>query len=110
MVAPDETAFVALPVRGNAASLKPLAAGDVRRYPRGYGLDEIVAGDPFENLFSCFGVAGGLPPELAERWLSAAPGADGEARLLQPPEVLDLVERIRAVPGVTEATARIVVR
>lgn len=110
VVAPDETAFVALPVRGNAASLAPLAAGDVRRYPRGYGLDEIVAEDPFENLFSCFGVAGGLPPELAERWLSAAPGADGEARLLAPPEVLDLVERIRAVPGVTEATARIVVR
>ncbi|KMO41290.1 hypothetical protein VQ02_05965 [Methylobacterium variabile] len=110
VVAPDETAFVALPVRGNPASLAPLAAGDVRRYPRGYGLDEIVAGEPFENLFACFGVAGGLPPELAERWLAAAPGADGDARLLQPPEVLDLVEKIRATPGVTEATARIVVR
>lgn len=110
VVAPDETAFVALPVRGNPASLAPLAAGDVRRYPRGYGLEEIVAGEPFENLFACFGVAGGLPPELAERWLAAAPGPDGAARLLQPPEVLDLVERIRATPGVTEAAARIVVR
>ncbi|TGE01745.1 hypothetical protein [Methylobacterium nonmethylotrophicum] len=110
VVAPDETAFVALPVRGNPASLQPLAPGDVRRYPGGYGLEEVVAGAAFENLFACFGVAGGLPPDLSERWLSAAPGTEGEARLLRPPEVLDLVERIRAVPGVTEATARIVVR
>ncbi len=110
VVAPDETAFVALPVRGNDASLAPLKPGDARRYPRGYGLDEIVAGEPFENLFACFGVEGGLPPELAARWLAAAPGADGDAKLLQPPDVLDLLEKIRATPGVTEATARIVVR
>jgi hypothetical protein len=110
VVAPDETAFVALPVRGNPASLQPLKAGEARAYPRGYGLDEIVAGAPFENLFSCFGVEGGLPPDLAARWLAAAPGADGEAALLRPPDVLDLLDRIRAVPGVTEATARIVVR
>lgn len=110
VVAPDETAYVALPVRGNAMSLAPLQAGESRRYPRSYGLDEIVAGEPFENLFGCFGVEDGLPPELAERWLAAAPGADGEARLLQPPEVLDLLDKIRATPGVTEATARIVVR
>ncbi|SFU50766.1 hypothetical protein SAMN02799631_01008 [Methylobacterium sp. 174MFSha1.1] len=110
VVAADETAFVALPVRGNPASQNPLGPGDVRRYPRGYGLDEIVAGEPFENLFACFGIPGGLPPELAARWLAAAPGGEAEARLLQPPEVLDLVEKIRAVPGVTEATARIVVR
>ncbi|MCJ2046676.1 hypothetical protein MKK58_19350 [Methylobacterium sp. J-078] len=110
VVAPDETAYVALPVRGNAASAAPLKAGDVRRYPRGYGLDEIVAGEPFENLFTCFGVAGGLPPDLAARWLAAAPGTDSDARLLPPAEVLDLVDRIRATPGVTEAAARIVVR
>lgn len=110
VVAPDETAFVALPVRGNAASLAPLKAGEAQRYPRGYGLDEIVAGAPFENLFACFGVEGGLPPDLAGRWLAAAPGADAEAKLLQPPEVLDLLEKIRATPGVTEAAARIVVR
>ncbi|MCJ2028867.1 hypothetical protein MKK50_05540 [Methylobacterium sp. J-043] len=110
IVAPDETAFVALPVRGNASSAAPLKAGEAKRYPRGYGLDEIVAGEPFENLFACFGVEGGLPPELAERWLAAAPGAEGEAKLLQPPDVLDLLDKIRATPGVTEATARIVVR
>jgi len=110
VVAPDETAFVALPVRGNAASAEPLKPGEAKRYPRGYGLDEIVAGEPFENLFACFGVEGGLPPELAERWLAAAPGAEGEAKLLQPPDVLDLLDKIRATPGVTEATARIVVR
>ncbi len=110
VVAPDETAFVALPVRDNTASLDPLKAGEARRYPRGYGLDEIVAGTPFENLFSCFGIEGGLPPELAARWLAAAPGAQSEATLLQPPDVLDLLEKIRATPGVTEATARIVVR
>ena len=110
VVAPDETAFVALPVRGNPASAAPLKAGEAKRYPRGYGLDEIVAGEPFENLFACFGVEGGLPPELAERWLAAAPGTEAEARLLQPPDVLDLLEKIRATPGVTEATARIIVR
>ncbi|KQP70793.1 hypothetical protein [Methylobacterium sp. Leaf112] len=110
VVAPDETAFVALPVRGNPASSVPLKAGDVRRYPRGYGLDEIVAGAPFENLFACFGVSGGLPPELEARWLAVAPGTESDARLLQAPEVLDLVDRIRATPGVTEAAARIVVR
>ena len=110
VLAPDETAFVALPVRGNAASQAPLAPGTSRRYPRGYGLDEIVASEPFENLFACYGVEGGLPPELAARWLDAAPAAGAEARLLQPTEVLDLLERIRRVPGVTEATARISVR
>ena len=72
------------------------APGDVRAF--------------FENLFSCFGIEGGLPPELAARWGAAAPGADGDARLLQPSEVLDLLEKIRAVPGVTEAAARIVAR
>ncbi|WP_286158961.1 hypothetical protein [Methylobacterium sp. Leaf456] len=110
IVAPDETAFVALPVRENPASLAPLKPGEARRYPRGYGLDEIVAGEPFENLFSCFGIEGGLPPELAARWLAAAPGANSEAKLLPPPDVLDLLDKIRATPGVTEATARIVVR
>ncbi|PZP71325.1 hypothetical protein [Methylorubrum populi] len=110
VVAPDETAFVALPVRGNPASAAPLKAGEAKRYPRSYGLDEIVAGESFENLFACFGVEGGLPPDLAERWLAAAPGKDGEARLLQPSDTLDLLEKIRATPGVTEATARIVVR
>jgi hypothetical protein len=110
VVAPDETAFVALPVRGNPASQAPLQPGDNRRYPRGYGLDEIVAGEPFENLFSCFGVEGALPPELQARWLAAAPAADGDAALLQPADVLDLLEKIRAVPGVTEAVARVVVR
>lgn len=110
VVAPDETAFVALPVHDNPASLDPLNAGEAKRYPRGYGLDEIVAGEPFDNLFSCFGVEGGLPPEVAGRWLAAAPGAEGGAKLLQPPDVLDLLDRIRATPGVTEATARIVVR
>ncbi|WP_411903860.1 hypothetical protein [Methylorubrum thiocyanatum] len=110
VVAPDETAFVALPVRGNPASAAPLKAGEAKRYPRSYGLDEIVAGEPFENLFACFGIEGGLPPELAERWLAAAPGAEADARLLQPPDVLDFLGKIRATPGVTEATARIIVR
>lgn len=110
VVAPDETAFVALPVRGNAATAAPLGPGDTRRYPRGYGLEEIVAAEPFENLFACFGVEGGLPPELETRWRAAAPGPEGDAALLQPPEVLDLLDKIRATPGLTEASARIVVR
>lgn len=85
VLAPDETAFVALPVRGNPASQAPLAPGTARRYPRGYGLDEIVASEPFENLFACFGVEGGLPPELAARWLEAAPAAGAESRCFSPP-------------------------
>lgn len=108
LLAPDETAFVALPVRGDAASNAP--AGGVRRYPRGYGLAEVVAGEAFENLFACFGLDGPLPPDLEARWMAAAPAADADARLLERAETLDLMDRIRALPGVTEATARVVVR
>jgi hypothetical protein len=110
ILAPDQTAFVALPVRGNSASAAVLKPGDVRRYPRDYGLEEMVASEPFENLFSCFGVEGGLPPELQKRWLLAAPASDSDPALLEPKDVLDLLEQIRATPGVVEARTAIVVR
>ncbi|GEL44815.1 hypothetical protein MEX01_54060 [Methylorubrum extorquens] len=110
IVAPDETAFVALPVRGNSASAAILNPGESRRYPRDYGLDEIVASQPSENLFSCFGIEGGLPPELHKRWLSVAPASDAEPQLLEPKDVLDLLEKIRSTPGLTEATTSLVVR
>lgn len=106
VVAPDETAFVTWPVRGAPATDAP---GD-RRYPRGFGLADVVLGEPFENLFGCFGVEGGLPAALETRWMAAAPGSDGDAKLLPREDVLDLLEKIRATPGVREGTTRIVVR
>ncbi|WP_261401654.1 hypothetical protein [Chenggangzhangella methanolivorans] len=45
VLAPDETGFVALPVRGGKATDAP---GD-RRYPRGFGLAEIVLQEPFRK-------------------------------------------------------------
>jgi hypothetical protein len=106
VLAPDETGFVALPVRGSEAADAP---GD-RRYPRSFGLSEIVLAEPFENLFSCFAAEYGLPEAIEKRWMAAAPGADGDAKLLSRGDILDLMEQIRATPGVREATTRIVVR
>lgn len=108
VLAPDETGFVTLPVRGEEEKSR-VAAGS-KSYPLGFGLADIVLDQPFENLFHCFGIEGDLPAALRERWLSAAPSATAEAKLLPRAEVLDLLEQIRATPGVTEAAARIIVR
>lgn len=104
----DGTASVVLPVRGEA-DRSVLRAGS-QSYPYDFGLGDIVLDAAFENLFACFGTEAELPAALRQRWLKAAPSASDDAAILQPDEVLDLIETLRAVPGVVEATAPIVVR
>ncbi|CAD5277157.1 conserved exported hypothetical protein [Bosea sp. 62] len=108
VLAPDGTASVVLPVRGEEGRSVLRAGG--QSYPYDFGLNDIVLDAAFENLFACFGTDAELPAALRERWLKAAPSAAEDAATLQPDEVLDLIEKLRAVPGVVEATARIVVR
>lgn len=108
VLAPDGTASVVLPVRG-VEGRSVLRAGG-QSYPYDFGLNDIVLGAAFENLFACFGTEAELPAALHERWLKAAPGASDDAAILQPDEVLDMIEKLRAVPGVVEATTSIVVR
>lgn len=104
----DGTASVALPVRGEAGKSVLRAGG--QSYPYDFGLNDIVLAAAFDNLFACFGTEAELPAALRERWLKVAPSAAENAATLSPDEVLDLIETLRAVPGVVEATARIVVR
>jgi hypothetical protein len=104
----DGTASVVLPVRGEAGKSVLRAGG--QSYPYDFGLGDIVLDAAFENLFACFGTEAELPAALRQRWLKAAPSASDDAAILQPDEVLDLIETLRAVPGVVEATAPIVVR
>ncbi|SFC02202.1 hypothetical protein SAMN05428997_103321 [Bosea sp. CRIB-10] len=104
----DGTASVVLPVRGEEGK-SVLRAGS-QSYPYDFGLTDIVLDAAFENLFACFGTEADLPAALRQRWLKAAPSANDDAAILQPDEVLDLIERLRAVPGMVEATAPIIVR
>lgn len=108
VLAPDGTASIALPVRGEEGRSVLRAGG--QSYPYDFGLAEIVLGAAFENLFACFGTEAELPAALRERWLKAAPSVSEDAAMLAPDEVLELIERMRAVPGVVEATAPVVVR
>lgn len=108
VLAPDGTASVVLPVRGEEGRSVLRAGG--QSYPYDFGLTDIVLDAAFENLFACFGTEAELPAALRERWLKAAPSATDDAATLLPDEVLDLIEQLRAVPGVVEATVPIVVR
>jgi hypothetical protein len=104
----DGTASVVLPVRGEESKSVLRAGG--QSYPYDFGLTDIVLDAAFENLFACFGTEAELPAALRQRWLKAAPSATDDAAILQSDEVLDLIEKLRAVPGVVEATVPIVVR
>jgi len=104
----DGTASVVLPVRGEEGRSVLRAGG--QSYPYDFGLNDVVLDAAFDNLFACFGTETELPAALRRRWLKAAPSANDDAAILQPDEVLDLIEKLRAVPGVVEATAPIVVR
>lgn len=106
VLAPDGSAFVTLPTREGSGGSEP----GVRSYPFGFGLADIVLEQSFENLFHCFGVEGRLPPALDEQWRAAAPGAGEAPRLLNGEALTDLMDRTRAVPGVSEGVTRIVVR
>jgi hypothetical protein len=104
----DGTASVVLPVRGEEGRSVLRAGG--QSYPYDFGLNDIVLDAAFDNLFACFGTEAELPAALRQRWLKAAPSASEDAAILQPDEVLDLIEKLRAAPGVVEATASIIVR
>lgn len=108
VLAPDGTASVVLPVRGEEGRSVLRTGG--QSYPYDFGLNDIVLDAAFENLFACFGTEAELPAALRERWLKAAPSAAEDAATLSPDEVLDLIEKLRAVPDVVEANAPIVVR
>lgn len=108
VLAPDGTASVVLPVRGEEGRSVLRAGG--QSYPYDFGLNDVVLDAAFENLFACFGTEAELPAALRERWLKAAPSTSEDAATLSPDEVLDLMEKLRAVPGVVEATVPIVVR
>ncbi len=103
VLAPDETAFVALPVAAD-----PVAGPGRLAYPRDFGLPDVLLEGTWENLFHCFAPAAPLPPALDGRWRAAGPA--GGATLLGRDEVLDLLAAMRALPDVAEAAARIVVR
>jgi hypothetical protein len=107
VLAPDETAFVVLPVEGDEAraSVKPGAV----RYPSGFNLTEVVLREKFENLFSCYGVEGSIPETLHREWLDYGPAANREARVIPRSEVQRLMEAMRNAGAAAEATARIVV-
>jgi hypothetical protein len=102
VLAEDGTAYVTLPAGGEA----PLARPGVLRYPRDFRLDDVALTGRFENLFACFGAEEPLSEALADAW-----GRYGrEAALVDAQTVQALMAEMRAQPGVSEATARVVVR
>jgi hypothetical protein len=108
VVAPDGSGYVALPVSGQPPSVK---AGTLH-YPHDFGLEDISVGEGlFENLFDCFGTEHDLPPALDQRWREHAPRENADAKLIESIAALTtLMNDFRALPGIVEATARIVVR
>src|SRR5208337_4426369 len=106
----DVTAAVFLPIRGIEAT-RMLMPGE-RHYPSGFGLDEVRLDEPRVNLIDCFAARTRLPPELDARWLEAAPSkeTDYNPEPLSAPDVLELLNKMRALPGIVEGTARLVVR
>ncbi|KRE11766.1 hypothetical protein ASE66_25015 [Bosea sp. Root483D1] len=62
MLAPDGTASVVLPVRGEEGRSVLRAGG--QSYPYDFGLNDIVLDAAFENLSACFGTDAELPGAL----------------------------------------------
>lgn len=107
VVAPDGSGYAALPADGRPAAVKASRL----RYPRDFGLEDILLGDEaFQNLFACFGLERELPSRLDQLWREHAPGAAAEAKLIDPAALALMLSDFRALPGIVEATARIVVR
>jgi hypothetical protein len=103
ILAPDETAYVLLPTASSA--MVTSKAGSLR-YPRDFGLADVVLGQRFENLFACFGSAQALPPTVSAPWLAGAKSGS----LIEGEKVEDMLTQMRAVPGIVEATGRVVAR
>jgi hypothetical protein len=106
VLAEDGTGAVALPTARGGGALKP----GLLRYPRDFGLDDIVLSARFENVFACFGAEGDVPEPLLARWMALAPTEGRDAPVLDAATVDAVMGEWRATPGVSEATARIVVR
>jgi hypothetical protein len=106
----DRTAQVFLPVRGREAE-STLVPGE-HHYPDSFDLRPVPLHEPRINLIDCFGLHGRLPSGLHDRWMAAAPSEENkyDPKPLFAPDVSDLLERIRAIPGLVEATTRLVVR
>ncbi|MGL4236176.1 hypothetical protein, partial [Tabrizicola sp.] len=104
VMAPDETAFVVLPV-GEMATVEPGSYS----YPADFGLGDIVLSDAFENLFHCFAPSEALPQALEQSWRDAGPQAANQV-LLDSAAIAAMLEDMRAQPGMVEATTRILVR
>jgi hypothetical protein len=104
VVAPDETAFVVLPV-GETSEVQ---SGSYS-YPADFGLGDIVLSGTFENLFHCFAPSDPLPAALDQSWRAAGPQPDGQV-LLDSAAIVTMLEDMRAQPGMVEATTRILVR
>ena len=105
IIAPDATAFVLLPI-GDMAAWAPGAYS----YPEDFGLQSVVLGQPFENLFHCFAPTDPLPQSLADRWQAAATGNGAGPSLLDSQALAELLDEMRAQPGMVEAAARIIVQ
>jgi hypothetical protein len=109
ILAPDETAYVLLPAdKTNSAKTTGLQGSF--HYPRSFGLDEIVLDQSFDNLAACFAVSGPLPETLQKTWEDHMASKDQPAKLMEKSRVNATLEAFRAVPGLTEASARIVVK
>jgi hypothetical protein len=111
VLAPDGSAYVALPVNGQSPSVK---AGTLR-YPRDFWrdlkLDNVLEEGPLRNLFACFGTEHDLPSELDRLWREHAPSVTADSKLIEPIALTTmLMNDFRALPGIVEATAWIVVR
>jgi hypothetical protein len=104
VIAPDETAFVVLPV-GQTTEVQPGSYS----YPADFGLGDIVLSGAFENLFHCFAPSDPLPAAIDHSWQAAGPQADGQV-LLDSAAIGSMLNDMRAQPGMVEATTRILVR
>ena len=111
VLAKDQTGYLVLPQPGQEQRAK-ISSGRTMRYPgNDFGTDPILLGQPFENLFGCFGSAAPLPPALDKAWTEhAGVNEKGEAIELKRDDILRLLEMMRAEPGIVEAYAPIVVR
>lgn len=104
IIAPDQTAYVMLPARASAE----FPPGKYS-YPGDFGLSDVVLSGHFENLFHCFAPSSPLPAGLETLWQKTGP-ALGTPKLLDATGIRTLLDRMRALPGMDEATARIIVR
>jgi hypothetical protein len=106
VLAEDGTGFVTMPAGGVAAD----ETQGIKRYPRDFRLDEVVVTKPFENLFGCFGVDAPPSTSLDDDWVRFGPDIGKPVQLLSADQVRMLMEKMRRMPGVVEALARVIVR